>query len=154
MKNRGKTDAIFILRQLQKVFLVACKPFCLAFIDLKKAFDKMPRKVIWWSMRKLEIDEWLVKIVQSMYKKVRSKVVSIATRLMFGWVSISMLIPATGAYCYSAYNRKWCMSCFDIFLSISSHWNMTLKIETGIISISWKLWTTIFLICCCLNVSK
>ena len=71
--NRGKTDAIFILRQLQKVFLVAGKPFCLAFIDLKKAFDKMPRKVIWWSMRKLEIDEWIVKIVQSMYKKVRSK---------------------------------------------------------------------------------
>ena len=35
---------------------------------------KLNREVIWWSMRKLKIDEWLVKIVQSMYKEVRSRV--------------------------------------------------------------------------------
>ena len=44
----------------------------LAFIDLEKAFDRVPREVIWRSMRKLKIDEWLVRIVQSMYKEVRS----------------------------------------------------------------------------------
>ena len=30
--------------------------------------------VIWWAMRKLGIDEWLVRLVQSMYKDVRSRV--------------------------------------------------------------------------------
>ena len=54
--------------------MVAGKPLYLAFIDLEKAFDRVPREVIWWSMRKLKIDEWLVRIVQSMYKEVRSKV--------------------------------------------------------------------------------
>ena len=74
MQGRGTTDAIFILRQLQEKHLVAGKPLYLAFIDLEKAFDRVPQKVIWWSMRKLKIDEWLVRIIQSMYKEMRSKV--------------------------------------------------------------------------------
>ena len=41
---------------------------------LLKAFDRVPRDVIWWAMRKLGIDEWLVRLVQSMYKDVRSRV--------------------------------------------------------------------------------
>ena len=39
MQGRDKTDAIFILRQLQEKHLVAGKPLYLAFIDLEKAFD-------------------------------------------------------------------------------------------------------------------
>ena len=58
MQDRVTTDAIFILRQLQEKHLVAGKPLYLAFIDLEKAFDRVPREVIWWSMRKLKIDEW------------------------------------------------------------------------------------------------
>ena len=57
MQGRSTTDAIFILRQLQKKQLVAGKPLYLAFIDLEKAFDRVPREMIWWSMRKLKIDE-------------------------------------------------------------------------------------------------
>ena len=46
MQSRGTTDAIFILRQLQEKHLVALKPVYLAFIDLEKAFDRVPREVI------------------------------------------------------------------------------------------------------------
>ena len=46
----------------------------MAFVDLEKAFDRVSRDVIWWAMRKLGIDEWLVRLVQSMYKDVRSRV--------------------------------------------------------------------------------
>ena len=81
MQGRGKTDAIFILRQLQEKHLVAGKPLYLAFIDLEKAFKIIFREMFQWSMRKLEIDELLVRIVQSMYKEVRS---SSTTRMMFG----------------------------------------------------------------------
>ena len=52
----------------------ANKPLYMAFVDLEKAFDRVPRDVIWWAMRKLGIDEWLVRLVQSMYKDVRSRV--------------------------------------------------------------------------------
>ena len=69
MQGRGTTDAIFILRQLQEKHLVAGKPLYLAFIDLEKAFDRVPREVIWWNMKiKLKIDEWLVRIVQGSEK--------------------------------------------------------------------------------------
>ena len=74
MSGRGTTDAIFIVRQLQEKHLAANKPLYMAFVDLKKAFDRVPRDVIWWAMRKLGIDEWLVRLVQSMYKDVRSRV--------------------------------------------------------------------------------
>ena len=74
MSGRGTTDAIFIVCQLQEKHLAANKPLYMAFIDLEKAFERVPRDVIWWAMRKLGIDEWLVRLVQSMYKDVRSRV--------------------------------------------------------------------------------
>ena len=74
MSGRGTTDAIFIVRQLQEKHLAANKPLYMAFVDLEKAFARVPRVVIWWAMRKLGIDEWLVRLVQSMYKDVRSRV--------------------------------------------------------------------------------
>ena len=30
----------------------------MAFVDLEKAFDRASRKVIWWALRKLGVDEW------------------------------------------------------------------------------------------------
>ena len=74
MSGHGTTDAIFIVRQLQEKHLAANKPLYMAFVDLEKAFDRVPRDVIWWAMRKLGIDEWLVRLVQCMYKDVRSRV--------------------------------------------------------------------------------
>ena len=62
MSGRGTTDAIFIVPQLQEKHLAAKKPLYMAFVD----FDCVPRDVIWWAMRKLGIDEWLVRLVQSM----------------------------------------------------------------------------------------
>ena len=74
MSERGTTDAIFIVCQLQEKHLTANKPLYMAFIDLEKAFDHVLRDVIWWAMRKLGIDEWLVRLVQSIYKDLRSRV--------------------------------------------------------------------------------
>ena len=74
MSGRGTTDAIFIVVQLQEKHMAANKPLYMAFIDLEKAFDRVPRDVNLWAMCKLCIDEWLVRLVQSMYKDVRSRV--------------------------------------------------------------------------------
>ena len=46
----------------------------MAFMELEKAFDRVPRKLIWWAMRKLDVDEWTVKLVQGMYENERSRV--------------------------------------------------------------------------------
>ena len=74
MPGRGTTDAIFILRQLQEKHLAKNKKLYFAFVDLEKVFDRVPRKVIWWAMRKLGIEEWIVRLVQAMYNNTRSRV--------------------------------------------------------------------------------
>ena len=74
MSGQGTTDEIFIVRQLQEKHLTANKPLYMAFVDLEKAFDRVPRDVIWWAMRKLGIDQWLVRLVQSIYTDARSRV--------------------------------------------------------------------------------
>ena len=33
----------------------------MAFVDLEKAFDRVPRNVIWWALRKLGVEEWIVR---------------------------------------------------------------------------------------------
>jgi len=38
-------------------YVVAC------FVDLEKAFDRVPREVISWAMHKLGVEEWLVSAV-------------------------------------------------------------------------------------------
>ena len=68
------TDAIFILRQLQEKHLAKNKKLYFALVDLEKAFDRVLRKVIWWAMRKLGIEEWIVRFVQAMYNNTRSRV--------------------------------------------------------------------------------
>ena len=72
--GRGTTDAIFVIRQLQEKYLAANKRLYMAFVDLEKAFDRVPRKVIWWALRKLGVDEWIVRLVQEMYSNARSRV--------------------------------------------------------------------------------
>ena len=78
--GRGTTDAIFIIRQPQEKFLsrkdLSDKNLTLffVFVDLEKAFDRVPRKVLWWAMRKVGVEEWIVRLVQAMYNNARSRV--------------------------------------------------------------------------------
>ena len=60
--GRGTTDAIFVVRQLQEKYLGVNRQLYMAFVDLEKAFNRVPRKVIWWSMRKLGVEELIVRL--------------------------------------------------------------------------------------------
>ena len=72
--GRGTTDAIFVVRQLQEKYLAANKRLYMASVDLEKASDRLPRRVIWWALRNLGVEEWIVRLVQGMYANVRSRV--------------------------------------------------------------------------------
>ena len=67
--GEGTTDAVFILRQLQERYLVKKGDLWMAFVDLEKAFDRVPRDVIWWALRELEVEEHVVSVIQTMYSK-------------------------------------------------------------------------------------
>ena len=78
--GRGTTDALFIIRQLHEKFLstkdLNDKNLTLffVFVDLEKAFDRVPREVLWWAMRKVGVEEWIVRLVQAMYNNAHSRV--------------------------------------------------------------------------------
>ena len=74
LPGRGTTGTIFVVRQLQEKYLAANKRLYMAFVDLEKAFDRLPRKVIWWALRKLGVEEWIVRLVQGMYAVTQSRV--------------------------------------------------------------------------------
>jgi len=67
MKGKEMTDTIFLARQMQKKFRAKSKKLYFGSVDLKKAFERVPREVIRWAMCKLDVDEWLVSAVMSMY---------------------------------------------------------------------------------------
>ena len=45
--GKGTTDAIFIVWQMQEKYLAKKKELWMAFVDLEKAFDRVPREVVW-----------------------------------------------------------------------------------------------------------
>ena len=46
----------------------------MAFVDLEKTFDRVPPEVIWWALRKLGVEECIVRLVQGMYLNAQSRV--------------------------------------------------------------------------------
>ena len=59
-------------RQMQESFRVKGKKLYFGFVDLEKAFGRVPREVISWAMRKLGVEEWLVSAVMSMYSDAKT----------------------------------------------------------------------------------
>ena len=66
--GKGTTDAIFIVQQLQEKYLGMKEELWMAFVDLEKAFDRVPREVLWWALRELGVEEWIIMVIQSMYE--------------------------------------------------------------------------------------
>ena len=46
----------------------------MGFVDLEKAFDRVPRRVMEWAIRKKGLPEILVKAVMSLYERAETKV--------------------------------------------------------------------------------
>ncbi|CAH2039647.1 unnamed protein product, partial [Iphiclides podalirius] len=61
-------------RTISQEFRAKNKPLYLAFLDMEKAFDRVPRQTIWWSLRKKNIPERYVVIIADMYGDVTSVV--------------------------------------------------------------------------------
>ena len=64
----------FIFRRLQEKYFAANNPLYIAFVDLEKAFNTVPRKVQWWALRSVGVEEWAIRIIQVMYTNARSRV--------------------------------------------------------------------------------
>ena len=74
MPGRSTLDAIFILRKMKESYFEKNRKLFICFLDFEKAFDRVPRKVIEWALRKKLVPERLVQAVMSMYKGAKTRI--------------------------------------------------------------------------------
>ena len=74
MPGKGTIDALFLVRRLLEEHRAKGQRMYMCFVDLEKAFDRVPRRVMEWAMRKKGLPEILVKAVMSLYEGAETKV--------------------------------------------------------------------------------
>jgi hypothetical protein len=74
MPGEGTVDALFMARMLQERYGRKKRKLYMCFVDLEKAFDRVPRKVIEWALRKKGVNERLVGAVMRLYEGAKTKV--------------------------------------------------------------------------------
>jgi hypothetical protein len=70
----GTIEAIFMLRHLVDKATINDKHLFTAFIDFKKAYDSVPRELLWRCLRKLGMHGPFIDILEQMYSSVRLQV--------------------------------------------------------------------------------
>ncbi|KAI8431530.1 hypothetical protein MSG28_016030 [Choristoneura fumiferana] len=74
--GRSTIEAIQTIRILMEKHRVNKENLYLVFIDLEKAFDKVPRELVWQALRAQEIPEAYITLIQDMYDDVSTQIKS------------------------------------------------------------------------------
>ena len=73
MPRRGTVDAAFVLKRPAEKFTTKNTLF-FVIVDLEKDFDRVPRKLIRFALRRKGVSEYLVDWVMSLYKGCKTAV--------------------------------------------------------------------------------
>uniref|UniRef100_A0A453CPX0 Reverse transcriptase domain-containing protein n=1 Tax=Aegilops tauschii subsp. strangulata TaxID=200361 RepID=A0A453CPX0_AEGTS len=68
MPGRSTMEAIFLVRQLMERYREQKKDLHMVFIDLEKAYDKIPRNVMWWALEKHKVPAKYITLIKDMYE--------------------------------------------------------------------------------------
>jgi hypothetical protein len=77
-KGKSTTQPMFCLRMLQEKMREHQRDMHMVFVDLEKAYDTVPRELIWYCLRQRRVPEEYVKIIEDMYKNCKTTVVTSA----------------------------------------------------------------------------
>ena len=68
MPGMETTNAMFALRLLMKKYREGQRELHCVFVNLEKTYDRVPRKELWYCMRKSGMAEKYVRLVQDMFE--------------------------------------------------------------------------------------
>jgi hypothetical protein len=66
MPGRSTMEAIFLIRQFMERCREQKKGMHMIFIDLEKAYDKVPRHVMWWALQKHKVSSKYIILIKNM----------------------------------------------------------------------------------------
>ena len=73
MPGRWTTDALFVVRRRQEEYRDEERKLCMCFVNVEKAFDRVPRTVMEWAMRKKGSPEVCARAMMSLFRGSRRK---------------------------------------------------------------------------------
>ena len=74
MPERSTMEAIFLIRQVMERYRKKKKGLHMIFIDLEKAYDKIPMNVMWWALDKHKVPTEYVGLIEDMYNNIVTSV--------------------------------------------------------------------------------
>ena len=66
-QGKSTTEPIFALRMVQENIWEKDNTYIMIFVDLEKAYDRVPRDIIWWAQRKKNVGKEYSIVIQDMY---------------------------------------------------------------------------------------
>lgn len=75
-KRKSIQDHIFTIKEIINRAQARSKIVYLAFMDMEKAFDRVPRVKLWECLREKNVGEKLIRVIKCLYRETRNKIIS------------------------------------------------------------------------------
>ena len=122
-RGRGCADMVFVARQLMEKSIEHNTPLYVLFVDLRKAYDSIPRLALWILLRKLGVPPTMLDLVRSLHESMRVRVraeggVTEAINVNNGLRQGCTLAPVLFNIYFSAVVGYWRSMCPDVGVDV------------------------------------